>query len=898
MRPADPARPAPDRWHSPLWLPLAGAMALMAVVALLAAVSLRDLNNSYRLRRSSYDALVATQSLLGDLTDITRGMSRYVLTGQPDTLIPCQRAIDAIPPHLAALSTPALDHAAPAQLVKPVADDLYAVIAYAQHMILLRDTRGLQAAVELAQGGEGRVKLDQARADLQTLTDELHRLLLQHDAQSELSYRRTVAMLIAASALAALLMVFKHVGVSRERARRRRVELRLQEVTAFQTAILDSANYAITSTGLDGIVTSFNSTAERWLGYAAAEVVGSATPSLWYDSEEASARSSAMALELGTLQTPDMEESGAYPGQGERHEGEWCFRRRDNTRFPVWLSMAALKDSVGSTIGYLDVFQDITERKRQEVKLRLSEERFRRAFDDAPIGMALVNSEQREWLQVNAALCRMLGYSEAELLHRNRRGITHPEDVDKEQAAAREVLDGNSPGYQIEVRYLHHGGAVVHVNVNASLARGADGTPAYFVSQIENITQRREVERMKLEFIATVSHELRTPLTSIRGSLGLIAAGAMGELPEKVTPLVKIALQNCERLALIINDILDMEKIESGKSQLHIGAVAVEPLLQQALAMNQAYADKFSVTLVLEPPPPQLQVLADPDRLMQVLTNLLSNAAKFSAAGCDVRVRALADASHVRFEVEDDGSGIPEEFRARIFEKFAQAQSSAGSHFGTGLGLAICKSLVEQMGGRIHFESRVGGGTIFFVELPCLDAQTAALQLKQLTESSRLRTLKLNPAMARELDAAHGHQPGQLPLVLHVENDVDLGTVLKASLAGRAEVLTAQTLAAGRQLLQQRGFAAVVLDSALPDGSGLALLEEIEHSSSRPPVVILSVSEMPLEIRRRVAAAFVKSRVSEIELAQTIMAVIRYGAERYQDATQDAEPPAAADSRI
>jgi CheY-like chemotaxis protein len=316
--------------------------------------------------------------------------------------------------------------------------------------------------------------------------------------------------------------------------------------------------------------------------------------------------------------------------------------------------------------------------------------------------------------------------------------------------------------------------------------------------------------------------------------------------------------------------------------------------LQQALAMNQAYADKFSVTLVLEPPAPQLQVLADPDRLMQVLTNLLSNAAKFSAAGCSVRLRALADASQVRFEVEDDGSGIPEEFRTRIFEKFAQAESSAGRHFGgTGLGLSICKSLVEQMGGRIYFESRVGGGTIFFVELPCVDAQTAALQLRQLTESSRMRTLTMDPGMARERAAAPGYKPGTLPSVLHVENDVDLGTVLQASLAGRADVLTAHTLAAGRQLLQQRRFAAVVLDSELSDGSGLALLDDVDRIARRPPVVILSVTEMPLEIRRRVAAAFVKSRVSETELAQTIMAVIRYGAERYQDA----EPPAAADSR-
>jgi PAS domain S-box-containing protein len=877
------------------WLPLAGAVTLMAMVALLAVVSLRELKNSYRARKSSYEALVAAQALLGDLTDVTRGMSSYVLTGQREALIPFHRGIDAIPPQLAALSAQSLDSAAPPDLEKPLADDLLAVIDYARRLIGLRDTRGLQAAIALVESGEGRIKVDRARDDLQAFTDQVHRLVLQRDAQAELIYRHTVAILIVASAMAALLLGFAHVAVSREGARRRRVEARLQGLTAFQTAILDSANYAITSTGLDGIVTSFNATAERWLGYQATEVVGSAKPSLWYDTEEASARSSAMAQELGIVQTPEMDVFGAYLKHGKRYESEWHFRRRDNTRFPVWLSMAPLNDSVGSTIGYLGVFQDITERKRQDAELRLSEERFRRAFDDAPIGMALVDPEQGQWLQVNAALCSMLGYGEAELLQKNRRGIIHPEDVDKEQAPAREVLDGNSRGYQVEVRYLHRDGAAVYVNVTVSLVSGADGTPLYFVAQIENITQRREMDRMKLEFIATVSHELRTPLTSIRGSLGLIAAGAMGELPEKVSPMVQIALQNCERLVLIINDILDMEKIESGKSQLQISAVSVASLLQQALALNQAYADKFGVTLVLEPPPAQLQALADADRLMQVITNLLSNAAKFSAAGTSVRVRARADEQQVRFEVEDEGSGIPEEFRARIFGKFAQAQSSAGRHFGgTGLGLAICKSLVEQMGGRIHFESRVGGGTIFFVELPGVDADTASLQLLQLSETARHRTLNLDPAMARERAAALGREPGVLPQVLHVENDVDLSTVLKASLAGRAELVLAGTLAAGRQRLAESHFAAVVLDPGLPDGSGLALLDEIERSPRRPPVVILSVTEMPFEIRRRVAAAFVKSRVSEIELAQTIMAMIHYGAERYESAA----PSAAAASGI
>jgi PAS domain S-box-containing protein len=852
------------------WLPLAGAVTLMAVVALLAVVSLRELRNSYQARRSSYEALVASQGLLGDLMDTLRGLRAYVLSGEAGALAPYQSGTEDIPRTLATLATLVRDNGAEQRLEQPLAEDLHAVIAYSQRLIALRYTLGLQPAIGLAASGEGRIVVDRVRFDLQAFTDEVHRLVLERDTEAERNYRHTVALLVVASAVAAMLLGFAHVAVSREVARRRRIEARLQELSAFQAAILDSANYAITSTNLDGRVTSFNATAERWLGYDAADVIGKSTPLLWHDADEFKARVAEIASEFDIPASGKMDVFGTYLSRGSRYESEWTFRRRDDTRFPVWLSMAALNNSGGSPIGYLGVFEDITERKRNDAQLRLSEERFRRAFDDAPIGMALVTPEQGRWLRVNAALCNMLGYSEQELMERNQPGITHPDDMDKDQTLVREVLDGKIPSFQIESRYLHQNGAVVFVNLSVSLVRSPEGVALYFVSQIENITQRHEMDRMKREFIATVSHELRTPLTSIRGSLGLIAGGAMGAMPEKITPMVMIALQNCERLVLIINDILDMEKIEAGKSQLQVGCVAVAALLRQAVAMNEAFAAKFNVTLLLEAPLPSLQVLADPDRLMQVLTNLLSNAAKFSPPGASVRLRALSDDKQVRFEVEDDGSGIPEAFRARVFEKFAQADSSSGRRFGgTGLGLAISKSLVEQMDGRIYFESRAGGGTVFFVELPGVGAESASLPVVQLTDTARIRLAFLDTASLRALDSE------ALPRLLHIEDDNDLSTVLQAALAGRAEVVIARTLQAAQRLLQEQRFSAVLLDPGLPDGDGLALLDQIERIAPRPPpVLILSVIEMSREIRGRVAGAFVKSRIAEIDLAATILSVI------------------------
>jgi signal transduction histidine kinase len=201
-------------------------------------------------------------------------------------------------------------------------------------------------------------------------------------------------------------------------------------------------------------------------------------------------------------------------------------------------------------------------------------------------------------------------------------------------------------------------------------------------------------------------------LTSIRGSLGLIDAGVLGKLPEQAQSMVKIAHQNCERLVRIINDILDIEKIDSGKLELRLQALPVAALLQQAVEANESYGQKYQVRFGVEGESSGAYVRADPDRLQQVMSNLLSNAAKFSPAGRQVLVRALVGADRIRFEVQDNGAGIPEEFRTRIFEKFAQADSSASRRFdGTGLGLSITRQLVHAMDGTIGFNSVGGQGT-------------------------------------------------------------------------------------------------------------------------------------------------------------------------------------------
>ena len=374
------------------------------------------------------------------------------------------------------------------------------------------------------------------------------------------------------------------------------------------------------------------------------------------------------------------------------------------------------------------------------------------------------------------------------------------------------------------------------------------------------------VESTIRDFIATVSHELRTPLTSIRGSLGLVTSGALGAPPEKMLAMLKIAHQNSERLVRIINDILDIESIESGKFQIDLRDVPLAAFLRHALELNAAYGIRHEVRFVLATVPDGTQVRADPDRLMQVMAKLLSNAAKFSSPGSFVWVRYRREDSRVSIEVEDRGTGIPENFRSRVFEKFSQADSSASRRFdGTGLGLSITRHLVQAMGGTIGFTTNIGRGTTFRFDLP---AAATSLPARDQSSSETARLRILTPA-AQDRPA--------VPRILHVEDDSDLSTVIQAALGMRAEIVPATSLRAAESLLRTEQFSLLILDPGLPDGNGLELLDRLTQGSagleSPLPVLILSVTEVPQSVRQRVAAALVKSRVSESEIAATILSL-------------------------
>jgi PAS domain S-box-containing protein len=319
--------------------------------------------------------------------------------------------------------------------------------------------------------------------------------------------------------------------------------------------------------------------------------------------------------------------------------------------------------------------------------------------------------------RANPAISRLFGY-DAEALSRRWIGQLIPTLQRNSGDALAGLLDKPQ-----EVSGRHANAQQLELEITLSTYE-LPGRRRY-ICMLREISARKQVERLKSEFVSTVSHELRTPLTSIKGALDLLAAGTVGELAPAAQGLVGIAQSNSERLISLVNDILDIEKLEFGQVGIHLSRTDLRPLLREALAHNQGYADSFAVHLQLDDSnlPEQTLVEVDGLRLQQVLSNLISNAVKFSPPQGQVEISAQVIDGNVRVQVLDHGPGIADEFRTRIFQKFAQADGSDGRRRGgTGLGLSICKALIERMHGQIGYSSVVGQGSTFYFTLPLLDA--------------------------------------------------------------------------------------------------------------------------------------------------------------------------------
>jgi PAS domain S-box-containing protein len=346
------------------------------------------------------------------------------------------------------------------------------------------------------------------------------------------------------------------------------------------------------------------------------------------------------------------------------------------------------------------------------------EDLLRSASDICPFAVVMVEPLGKIVL-ANDELERMFGYAHGELVGQAIE-ILVPAELRTQHARHRDQIAAH-PEIRLAKNRIVSGrrkdGSEFSAEIGLKPIPTRDGV--LILGVIADFSDRSRVEMLKNEFVATVSHELRTPLTSIAGALGLLAGNAGGSLPGPAMRLITIAHTNCQRLVRLVNSILAMEKIESGKVVFVLQRIELHSVVREAIEANQAFAEAHGVRMRLDAASAPGEIRADPDWLAQVLTNLLSNAIKFSPPGEEVVVGIEQRDSAVRISVRDHGRGIPEAFKPHIFQKFAQADASDARKLGgTGLGLSIVKQIVTRLGGQVDFADAPDGGTIFHVELP------------------------------------------------------------------------------------------------------------------------------------------------------------------------------------
>jgi PAS domain S-box-containing protein len=579
-------------------------------------------------------------------------------------------------------------------------------------------------------------------------------------------------------------------------------------------------------------------------------------------------------------------------GEIAEYSAEFRARHRDGSYRWMLSRGVAVRDAAGRPVRFVGTRIDITERKKAEDALRHSEERFRGTFENAGVGIAHADFDGR-WLRVNEKLCTILGYPRAELLTKTFADITHPDDLAISLDRVARLRRGEYAGYSLEKRYVRKDGSPVWVDLSVSLQHDAAGTPTYTIAIIQDISRQKRLEgelrqameaaeavsRTKSEFLAHVSHEIRTPLNAIMGMNELALETPVTEAQRRYLTVVQAS---AEALLVVINDLLDLAKIEAGKLELDLAPFSVRAVLKDIMRSFALRAHRKGLELVgrVDPNVPSALV-GDAGRLRQVLINLIGNAVKFTEQGevvVTIAERRLARADmqgtapalaisenpasaicHLQFEVTDTGIGIPQDQQRRVFEAFEQAENSTTRRYGgTGLGLSIASRLVAWMGGQISVDSAPGRGSTFCFMLP--------LSRPPLTPD---RTMAQRPAELRGLP------------ILVIDDNATSRHTLTAWLRGwRTEPTAVGDGAAALQALGQAAaagspFALIVLDSRRAGTDALSVATQIRQTPALActAILLLTVEDQAEELKHYHnlgVAACVMKPVAEEELLDAI----------------------------
>ncbi|HET6233086.1 MAG TPA: PAS domain S-box protein [Longimicrobiaceae bacterium] len=490
--------------------------------------------------------------------------------------------------------------------------------------------------------------------------------------------------------------------LEQEVAKQRRLERRLVKSEALLRSMTLNGSDLITLVTAQGLVRAVGGSVQRMLGYTPAELAGRGALDLVHPADREALTGALRAA------VEDPSSSQAVEFRVLHRDGTWrCYEALGN-RLPADPRLVVMSS------------RDVTERKRAEADLRASEARHRHLVENAS-DIIFQTDVVGNFTYVNPVGISVTGYSPQALLGHPYTRLVRPDMVEEVTSFYRRQIAERVPATYLEFPVRTADGRELWVGQNAQLVTSASGQVEGMQAVTRNITDRVETARLKDEFISVMSHELRTPLTSIRASLGLLANGLLDSNPERGRGMLSLAMRNTDRLMRLINDVLDLERMASGKVAVERQVYSAGELVTQAADVMRSMAEQAGIWLVVTPSP--VRVFADPDRICQVLSNLVSNAVKFSSEEGTVWLSVSERESEAVFEVRDQGRGIPPEKLGLIFERFQQVDSTdARDKGGTGLGLAICRQIVEQHGGRIWAENNERRGSTFRFTLPLAPA--------------------------------------------------------------------------------------------------------------------------------------------------------------------------------
>lgn len=482
--------------------------------------------------------------------------------------------------------------------------------------------------------------------------------------------------------------------------------------------------------------------------------------------------------------------------------------RKNGETFPMNLTVGEMENN--GKRHFVGIARDIATQR----KMQLALEEFKYVLDHTVDCVFMCRTDTLRFTYSNEGMRQQVGYSAEELLTLEVMAISPEFDRERYQYLINSLQSDEKLSLTLETVHRHKEGHDIAVEITFQVLKQTENRPR-LLAIVRDISERKAVERMKNQFVSTVSHELRTPLTSIRGALGLVLGGALGEIPEKALPMLTMASRNSERLTLLINDLLDLEKIESESMAFTFAIVDLVQIVRQALEANQGYADGYQVALQLQPFSGQAWVNADENRLMQVLSNLLSNAIKFSHRSGVVDVKIETESNTYKVSIQDYGDGIPEEFRSRIFGRFAQADSSDNRQKGgSGLGLSISKAIIERHCGKIDFASNEGKGSRFFFSLPVFTPLEKVA--KQNLAARCLLLCQENTEIANSLIEQLNKE------ALHYD--------------------VCNSIAQAKALLIEKPYALMVLDLSLPETDYLTLINELRTLPNNQQLNIIITS--------------------------------------------------------